>query len=129
MKVTIFILSMTIIFSGCGRDKSLDINNGCIFLAWSIDNVPWIVELKKTVKNGPCGPGGQCQASLVEGTYYGQVVFYMAVGGALCDTAGDTPTLYNCEGKIIKVFTISAADQKELYSKVTRDRVLYNCND
>jgi hypothetical protein len=129
MKISIFLLSMTIILTGCNDDKSLNANNACVFLAWSIEGIPWIAELKKTVKNGPCGSENQCRTSLVEGIYYGQVVFYIAIGGALCDKAGDATTLYNCEGKIVKVFTTSTADQQELYSKVTRDKVLYNCND
>jgi hypothetical protein len=130
MKIFTFLLLATILTSSCNDHKCLDTNaNACSLLPWVINEVPWIIELKKTVKTGSCGNDGQCETSLLQGTYNGQVVIFISVGGALCD-ALNVPTLYNCEGKIIKSFTTSAEDIKELFdNKLTRDRELYSCKN
>jgi len=86
----------------------------------SIDNVPWIVELKKSITN--C----QCEISIIKGTYNGQTVIFVAITDPVCNSI-NTPTLYNCEGKEIRSFTSSTTDQKELRDNVTWDSVLYRC--
>jgi hypothetical protein len=112
------VLMMLILTVSCSDDKNVD-TNVCTTTG-SIDNVSWIAGLKKTMTN--CS----CEISIIKGTYEGQTVIFIALTDPLCDGI-DTPTLYNCEGKEMRSFTDSAADQKELFDKVTRDSVLYRC--
>ena len=102
----------------CNDDKNID-TNACTTTA-TVDNIPWIQDLKETMTN--CA----CEKSIIQGTYEDQPVIFIALTDPSCDGI-NTPTLYNCEGEIIRSFTDSAVDQKELQEKVTRDSVLYRC--
>jgi hypothetical protein len=88
----------------------------------SIESHPWLIELKNSMTN--CS----CELSIIQGTYRNQTVFFGALTDPLCNGL-NTPILFNCEGRPIKSFSDSAADQKELTDNVTRDKVLYRCND
>jgi hypothetical protein len=89
-------------------------------LTGSIDDIPWIVELKESMTN--C----TCEVSIIKGTYNGETVIFIALTDPVCNGI-NAPTLYNCEGQEIRSFTNSEADQKELLNHVTRDSVLYRC--
>jgi hypothetical protein len=112
------VLVLLILTVSCSNDKNVD-TNVCTTTG-SIDDVPWIAGLKKSMTN--CS----CESSIIKGRYDNQTVIFIALTDPLCDGI-DTPTLYNCEGIEIRSFTNSAADQKELFDKVTRDSVLYRC--
>jgi hypothetical protein len=116
----IFALSiiLTAISTSCHDDKKLAINACTPDI--SIDDVPWLMQLKKTLTN--C----TCEMSIIKGTYLGQTVFFTGLTDPTCDGI-DTPTLYGCEGNEIRSFTTSRPDQEELHDKVTRDGVLYRC--
>ena len=88
----------------------------------SIESHPWLVALKNSITN--CS----CEISIIQGTYQNQTVVFVALTDPLCNGI-DAPVLYDCDGKPIKVFSDSTADQKELRENVTRDKVLYRCND
>lgn len=118
--VLTILIVITIISVSCNDDGKL-VMNACT-PTLSIDNVPWIAELKNTMTN--C----TCEISIIKGTYEGQTVFFIGLTDPLCDGI-DTPTLYNCEGNEIISFTDSPSDQEELHNKVTRDSVLYRCKD
>ena len=118
-KVIVFVMSviLTLGVAGCTDDK-FD-TNACTS-ADSIDGVAWIEELKESMTN--C----TCEISIIKGTYEDQTVIFIALTDPLCNGI-DTPTLYNCQGKEIRSFTTSTADQKELREKVTRDTAMYRC--
>lgn len=120
MKKFTFVISIVLAISSvsCNHDKSI-VTNACT-LPMSVDNVPWLVELKKTMTN--C----TCEISIIKGTYEGQPVIFIGLTDPLCDGI-DTPTLYNCDGNVIRSFTSLPSDQKDLRNKVTRDTVLYRC--
>jgi hypothetical protein len=65
-----------------------------------------------------------CEISLIRGTYNNQTVYFTALTDPACDGI-DTPTLYDSNGKIVRIFTMN--DYQEFYEKVTRDSVLYRC--
>jgi hypothetical protein len=120
MKRIILAISIILAFSfaSCTDDQKID-SNVCKATE-SIDNVPWIVDLKKSITN--C----QCENSIIKGTYNGQTAIFVAITDPACNSI-NTPTLYNCEGKEIRSFTSSTTDQKELRDSVTWDSVLYRC--
>jgi hypothetical protein len=120
MKKLQFVLMVLLAFSviGCCDDK--DAANACT--ASSINDVPWIRNLKKSMTN--CS----CEISLTQGTYQSQTVFFIVLTDPLCNGI-DTPTRYDCEGKTIRSFTTSEEDQQELADSVTRDKVIYLCKD
>lgn len=80
--------------------------------------ISWIKDLQNTLTD--C----TCEISVIRGTYDGQTVFFTALTDPLCDGI-DTPTLYDCNGDIVRTFTWD--DYQEFYSEVTRDEVLYRC--
>lgn len=120
MKRIIFAISIILTFGSvsCSDDQKID-SNACK-VTESIDNVPWLVELKKSMTN--C----TCEISIIKGTYNRQTVIFIAITDPVCNNI-NTPTLYNCEGKEIRSFTTSTTDQKELRDNVTWDSVLYRC--
>ena len=81
-----------------------------------------IDEIKASLTN--CG----CDISIIQGTYKGQTVFFTAITDPACNSI-DTPTLYDCSGNVVRIFTTSESDQKELAEKVSRDQVLYTCSE
>lgn len=116
----IFVASIILIVCSVSCNDDKNVNANACNATGSIDNVPWIVDLKKSMTN--C----TCEVSIIKGTYEGQTVIFIALTDPLCDGI-DTPTLYNCNGKEIRSFTDSASDQKELRDNVTRDSVIYRC--
>lgn len=64
--VTFIIL--TVCSVGCNDDKNVE-TNACTTTE-SIDKVPWIIDLKKSMTN--C----TCEISLIKGTYKAQTVFF-----------------------------------------------------
>ena len=112
------LIILTIGSLSCTEEKNVE-SNACTTTE-SIDKVPWIADLKKSMTN--C----TCEFSLVKGTYKGETVFFIILTDPRCDGI-DTPTLYNCNGQAIKSFTDSASDQKELNDNVTKDSILYRC--
>ncbi len=111
----IFILLMLLMLTlSCSDNTNVCATTG------SIDDFPWIAKLKKSMTN--CS----CETSIIKGKYNNQTVIFIASTDPQC-LGIDTPTLYNCEGKEIRSFTDSVADQKELSDKLTRDSVLYRC--
>ena len=118
-KIIVFVTSVILTMGAAGcTDHKFD-TNACTS-ADSIEGVVWIEELKESMTN--C----TCEISIIKGTYEGQAVIFIALTDPVCNGI-DTPTLYNCEGKEVRSFTTSAADQKELREKVTRDTVMYRC--
>jgi len=117
MKLTILVLFLSAMLVGCSKnDKEHDTQNACK----SADplEVSWIKEIKNSLTN--CS----CEISIIQGTYDGQTVFFTALTDPACDGI-DTPTLYNCNGNIVRIFTMH--DYTDFYTKVTRDNVLYRC--
>jgi len=116
--IGVMLITLTIGSVSCNDEDKLA-TNACTPTV-SIDDVPWIAALKKTMTN--C----TCEISIIKGTYQGQTVIFIALTDPSCDGI-DTPVLYNCVGNEIKTFTDSPSDQKELHDNVTRDSVLYRC--
>jgi hypothetical protein len=116
------ILMSIVLIVGCREEKEIELD----VCGWSkpIDAISWIVSLKESIGNN-C----TCEPAILRGTYENQVVIFIALTKtATCDYFW-APTLYNCKGEVVRIFTNSLADQKELYEKVTRDSVLYTCRD
>jgi hypothetical protein len=87
------------------------------------DHAPtWFWELKNGLTN--C----ICEISIIQAAYQHQTVFYTAVTDPLCNGV-NTPTLLNCEGEIVKTFTLSETDQKDFYENVIDKKVLYRCKE
>ena len=116
MKKLILCLAIGLLFfNGCRYDK--------ITTTECISNNPtedfaWLKAIKNTMTN--CN----CEISIIQGTYNNQTVFFTALTDALCDGI-NIPTLYDCEGKVVRVFT--SADYRDFNDQVTRDKVLYRC--
>lgn len=85
-----------------------------------IEDFAWLKEMKNSLTN--CS----CEISIIQGTYNNQTVFFTALTDALCDGI-DIPTLFDCEGKVVRTFTSN--DYRDFYDHVTRDKVLYRCNN
>jgi hypothetical protein len=66
-----------------------------------------------------------CETSILEGKYNGEFVYYVQLTDPVCDGI-DMPTLINCKGKVVRVFTQD--DYQEFYSTVTMVRKLYSCS-
>jgi len=85
-----------------------------------IEDVIWLKEMKSSMTD--CS----CEHCIIQGSYNGQTVYYVALTDALCDGI-DTPTLYDNFGRVVKIFTM--ADYREFYILVSRDKVLYRCKN
>jgi len=85
-----------------------------------IEDVIWLKELKSSLTD--CN----CERSIIQGSYNGQTVYFVASTDELCNGI-DTPTLYDNFGTIVKIFTM--ADYREFYILVSRDKVLYRCKN
>lgn len=117
MKFKILFMILFVALLSCSKDDNdSNTQNAC-----EADNpleVEWIIEIKNSMQN--CF----CEISIIQGTYEGQTVFFIALTDPLCDGI-DVPTLYNCEGVAVKTYTMD--DYLEFYTEVTRDTVLYRC--
>jgi len=114
------LLVMIFLMVSCDDDQNTDTKE-CAWIG-SADEVQWYAALKESITN--C----TCETSIIKGTYYHQTVFWIAITDPLCNSV-NTPTLYNCEGKAIRTFTLSVTDQQEFWDKVKLDSVLYRCKD
>jgi hypothetical protein len=83
-----------------------------------IEDFAWLKEMKNSLTQ--C----DCEVSIIQGTYNNQTVFFTALTDVLCDGI-NIPTLFDCDGKIVRVFTIG--DYRSFNDLVTRDKVLYRC--
>jgi hypothetical protein len=117
MLTRIVLLFVIIISFGC-EDNNL--SKQCSAGETEVDEL--IDEIKASLNN--CG----CDISIIQGTYKGQTVFFTSITDPACNSI-DTPTLYDCSGNVVRIFTASESDQKELTEKVSRDQVLYTCSD
>ena len=79
----------------------------------------WLKTIKSSLTN--CS----CEISIIEGTYNGGTVYFTAITDILCDGIL-IPTLYDCEGKVVRIFT--SDDFSSFHDLVTTDKVLYRCN-
>ncbi len=116
MKKLILLFAASLLLFSCD-DEEKEISNACTS-AKPLEEVEWLKDLKNSLTN--C----TCEVSLIKGTYDNQTVFFTALTDPICDGI-DTPTLYDCEGNIVRTFTMN--DYQEFYSNVTRDEVLYRC--
>jgi len=117
MRAIVFLLFAIVIIS-CQDDREAQ-NTVCTDIE-SIEQTPWLVELKNSITN--CS----CEVSIIKGEYERQTVFFVALTDPLCNGI-NSPSLFNCEGKVVRSFTSAAEDQKELADKVTIDTILYRC--
>jgi len=116
MKKLILCLAIgLLLFNGCRYDKMA--NTECNSNN-PTEDFAWLKAIKNTMTN--CS----CEISIIQGTYNNQTVFFTALTDALCDGI-NIPTLYDCEGKVVRVFT--SADYRDFNDNVTRDKVLYRC--
>jgi hypothetical protein len=119
MRKFTFIGSLILALCAVSCDDKRIGTNACTDSA-TIDNVPWLVDLKNSMTD--C----TCELSIIKGKYQGEHVIFIALTDPLCDGI-DTPTLYDCYGNEVRRFTESAADQKELMENVSRDSVIHRC--
>jgi hypothetical protein len=112
----LFILTVS-----CHKEKAIETN--LCAEGSTIDNISWIANIKRAM--GSCSV---CERSIVRATYRQQVVFFETITAADCDYA-NTPTLYSCDGKVVRTFTLSATDQQEFIDDVKRDAIVYVCKN
>ncbi|HZK96042.1 MAG TPA: hypothetical protein VFC67_17715 [Prolixibacteraceae bacterium] len=114
-KIILFFAISLLLLNGCYYDKMA--KTECISDN-PIEDFAWLKAMKNTMTD--CG----CETSIIQGTYNNQTVFFTALTDALCNGI-NMPTLYDCEGKVVRVFTI--ADYRTVTDLVTTDKVLYRC--
>ena len=113
------ILFVGIMLSCVGCDDNGGLSKTCSVS--DIQIVKLIDDLKSSLTN--CG----CDISIIQGRYGGQTVFFTAINDPACDSI-NTPTLYGCDGEVVRVFTTSERDQRDLAERVTWEQVIYTCS-
>ena len=111
-----FFLLMGIYLFGCEKSDKETLN-ACRSTD-PLENVIWLKTIKNELTN--C----YCEMSIIQGKYNNQTVFYVALTDPLCNGIS-TPTLYDCDGNIIRTFTMN--DFQEFYKNVNAEKVLYRC--
>ena len=120
MKQTILTVAVMLSFAfSCCDDGATAKANTC-GVSDPMEDLHWMSGLKASLTN--CS----CEMSIIRGRYMDKTVFFVALTDPLCDGI-DTPTLYECNGNVVRSFTDAPADQKEFYEKVSWDEVLYRC--
>ena len=113
MRIMSAFLLVSLLMANCSDEK--DCSNAC-----NCDNplkkFTWLQDLKNTITDGVC------EVSLLQGTYNGQTIFYIQMTDPFCE-AIDTPTLYNCDGELVRIFTFE--DHQDFYTEVTMTKTLY----
>ena len=117
MKKLGLILILGILFMGCTKDATVDTTNACTS-ANPIEEVGWLKDMKNSLTN--CS----CESSIIQGIYNNQTVFFIRGTDPLCNSV-NMPTLYSCEGKVVRVF--NETDYREFDDKVTPVKVIYRC--
>jgi hypothetical protein len=115
-----FLLGLSILVFGCF--ECTEVNTVCSDIRDNDQAPGWFKELKNDLTN--C----TCEISIVRATYQHQTVFYTALTDPMCNGV-NTPTLLNCDGEIIKTFTLSEADQKDFFENVIDKNILYRCKN
>lgn len=116
-KIILFFVLSLLILNSCYYDKMA--KTECISDN-PIEDFAWLKAIKNTMTD--CS----CEISIIQGTYNNQTVFFTSLTDMLCDGI-DMPTLFDCEGKVVRVFTV--ADYRTVNDLVTKDKVLYRCKD
>ena len=116
MKSKLLIVLTILLIVACSKSEN-GTKNACNS-ANPLEDVSWLKAIKNTLTK--C----DCEISIIQGIYNGQTVFYTAMTDPLCNGI-NTPTLLDCEGKIVRTFT--EADNQDYLTQVTAVKVLYRC--
>jgi hypothetical protein len=109
------------LLAGCSDDDKCLQTTAC-GITGQFEELSVFKSLKESITN--CS----CITSILMGTYEGETVFYVAVTDPTCDSIF-APTLYNCDGEIVRVFENTLEEQSEFFEKVVDRRSLYDCNN
>lgn len=115
MKHLIFIFTAALLLSSC-KSEQIEVKNACNS-GNPMDEVIWLKNLKSSIDKSAC------DVSIVQGTYNNQTVFFTLITDPLCNSV-NMPTLYNCEGDIVRTFNIN--DYKEFNNLVKTVKILYH---
>jgi len=116
MRKTILLFMACSFFMACSND-----DNPCENIADNpLEEYEWLQEVKNNMTD--------ClfETSIIQGTYLRQTVFFTAVTDPLFSGI-NTPTLYNCQGGIVRIFTMD--NYQDYQNQVTINKVLYRCKD
>jgi hypothetical protein len=111
---SLLIIACCLILS-CSKEKQ---SNVACNSSDPVNEVSWMKEMKASLTN--CS----CEMSIIQGTYQGKTVFFIAMTDALCNGISSA-ALFDCKGVLVKSF--SAAEYADFNNTVTRDKVLYRC--
>ena len=114
-----FLILLAILLVACTNDPEIISTTSACSANDPVSEVGWVNTLKNSITN--CS----CLVSVIRGTYNSETVFFTAVTDPLCDVVL-TPTLYDCDGVIVKTFTDSVDDQEDLQNLI-HDSILYTC--
>ena len=115
LRKSILLIFLLLISFSCKKDDS-DSTNAC-----AGDNpleADWMAEIKNSL--GEC----TCELSILQGTYEGETVFYLALTDPLCDGIY-TPVLMDCEGNTVKTYSID--EFEDFLEEVTYEKAIYRC--
>ena len=104
---------------GCSDEDTCLQTNTC-GLTGQLEELSIFKSLKESITN--CS----CITSILTGTYEAQTVFYVAVTDPTCDSVF-APTLYNCDGEVVRVFENTLEEQAEFRQKVEDRKSVYDC--
>ncbi len=115
MKKLFFIILIFTLALACKKEEK---DNACNSDN-PIEDFIWLKELKATIPENCV-----CETSLIQGSYENQTVYYIAPTDLLCDGI-IAPTLYDCNGDIVRIFT--PEESHLFFESVTQTQVLYTC--
>jgi hypothetical protein len=115
MKWTISLSLVFLLVSGCRKEirQTCQTND-------PLQELSWLREVKNSLGN--CS----CEKSIIQATYEGQTVFYVAMTDPVCDGIQDY-VLLDCEGKVVRTFKYDHLE--EFWKNIKIDAVLYRCKD
>jgi len=113
MKILIALIAVPLFLLACQKEGT----NACT--AENPFDAPWLKSIQDSLQN--C----YCVMSIVQGTYDGQTVFYVAMTDPLCDGIM-IPVLLDCEGEVVKQYTYD--NYHDFYDEVAPNAVLYRCH-
>ena len=114
MKKLAFIFVAALFLISCDSEQ-VDPNDACN-AANPIEEVVWLKNLKESISNAGC------ETLLIQGVYNNTTVFFTYIADPLCNCI-NAPTLYNCKGEVVRIFTIN--DYKEFPNLVKSEKTLY----
>lgn len=103
MKSCILFCLPLFLLAGCQEPGMLPLNEEQVSAACQISNPLRELEwLQETIQSAdPTDTEGCAPSSVIQGTYRGETVFLIPLGGALCCTCGNA--VYNCQGEAVIV--------------------------